>query len=216
MRNHDVITARYALLAGLLLILVFSVAMCGPRPAPAAAQEAVERPRPLLRGLTQADYLLASQACVHENSWRGGIGGTFDCGAQIQVFLTRRFAHEPLAHVIARLMPRFTARTTDRSWVLELPYGPLREDPPGWPALYPARHDDDAWHAVVLRVRGFLSGREPLPCARAPEAWFGRYVDHEAIEHRLTLGWEEIDCNPGGELSTQTLEMYMARPAARP
>jgi hypothetical protein len=211
MRNNDVITARYALLAGVLLFFVFGVAMCAPRPSRAGAQEAPE-PTPVVRGLTRADALLAAQACVHENSWQGGIGGTFDCGAQIQVFVTRRLAHEPFQHVIERLMPRFAAGRTTRSWVRQLPFGPMREDPPGWPALYPARHDDELWHGVFTRVSGFLRGREPLPCAQPPEAWFGRYVDHEAIEHRLTLGWREIDCNPGGSPATQTLEMYMARP----
>lgn len=210
-RLDNLILALFVLLAALALT-AGSCSQGGP--APALAQDERPEPRPLLRGLTQADVLLAAQACVHENSWRGGVGGTFDCGAQIQVFLTRRARGETLRHVIERLMPRFAAGRTTRSWVLGLPWGHLHEDPPGWPALYPARHDDERWHGVATRVSGFLRGLEPLPCERGPEAWFGRAVDHEAIERRRQLGWLEIDCNPGGAPTTETLELYMARPLA--
>lgn len=223
-RLDDFVLGFFVLLAALAMC-AGAAPGCEAGPAPALSQDIEAaasilppgvtepvRARSVLRGLTQADVLLAAQACVHENSWQGGVGGTFDCGAQIQVFLTRRLAHEPLRHVIERLMPRFAAGTTSRSWVHGLPWGHLREDPPGWPALYPARHDDDRWHAVAERVVGFLRGREPLPCASPPEAWFGRYVDHEAIEHRRELGWVAIDCNPGGAPETETLELYMARP----
>lgn len=204
------------LLAGVLLLSLLSMAASGlpgcseVGPPHALSQDVEDAPVPVLRGLRRDDYLLAAQACVHENGWRGGVDGTFDCGAQIQTFLTRRFQNETLRAVIMRTMPRFSNGSTSRAWVRELPLGPLRVDPAGWPAPYPARHDDDAWHGVVLRVRDFLTGREPLPCAEPPEHWFGRLVDHEAIQARLDSGrWVAADCNPGGAPETQTLNLYL-------
>lgn len=234
MRNNDIVTARYALLGGLLLMFLASFATCAsPRealsqdvaatiavvpevfvpvaPAPCCTEGRPAPAVPLLRALRREDVLYAAQACVHESSWRGGLGGTFDCGAQISVFLERRRTGEHFREVIARTMPRFARGSTSRAWVLSLPAGPLREDPPGWPAGYPARHDSDAWHGVFARVEGFLRGREPLPCTDV-EQWFGRRTDSERLSAMLATGrWIEADCNPSGALATQTLNAYLER-----
>ena len=167
---------------------------------------------PRLPHVTRDDALMASRACAHESTFRGGRGGTFDCGAQIQVIQTRRGEHETFTHALLRTMPRFAAHTTDRSWVHALPAGPISGDIPGWPYAYPARHDSDAWHSVYQRVSDFMLGREALPCAQPPEQWFGRRVDHEALQARLDSGrWMEADCNPGGAHETQTLNAYLTR-----
>jgi hypothetical protein len=180
-------------------------------PLVATLEEAPVAPR-RLPGVHRGDALLASQACAHESTFRGGHGGTFDCGAQIQVVQARRREDETFAHALRRTMPRFAARTTSRSWVHGLPPGPLRADPPGWPYQYAAMHDSEAWHSVFSRVNDFLGGVEPLPCAERPEMWFGRRVDHEALEARLASGrWRETDCNPGGNPQTQTLNAYLTR-----
>lgn len=162
--------------------------------------------------VTRADALLAARACVHESTWAGGRGGTFDCGAQIQVIQTRRHDGETFSHTLLRTMPRFAAHTTSRSWVHYLPEGPIRGEVLGWPFHYPARHDSDAWGSVFSRVSDFMLGREALPCAQPPEQWFGRRVDHEALQARLDSGrWVEADCNPGGAAETQTLNAYLTR-----
>lgn len=198
-------------LLAFIVAFAMSVSTCSRGGASVGlSQDAVARP--VLRGLRQADALLAAQACLHENSYAGGIGGTTDCGAQISVFLARRNRGESLSDVILRTMPRFAAGTTSRAWVRAMPWGPLRENPPGWPALYPARHDDDRWHSVVLRVRGFLSGREPLPCVSPPHEWLGRVTDGDVLAERLRRGFVEIDCSGGSP--RQTLEAYIARPGA--
>jgi len=165
-----------------------------------------------LPGVTRADALLAARACAHESTFRGGRGGTYDCGAQIDVIQTRRRPGETFSHALLRTMPRFAARTTSRSWVHALPDGPIRGEIPGWPYAYPARHDSEAWHSVYQRVTDFMLGREPLPCAQHPEHWFSRRVDHEALQARLDSGrWVEADCNPGGAPETQTLNAYLTR-----
>lgn len=170
-----------------------------------------------LPGITRADALLESRACAHESTFRGGIGGTFDCGAQIQVIQTRRRPGETFSHTLLRTMPRFAAHTTSRSWVHGLPDGPIRGEVVGWPYAYPARHDSAAWGSVFARVTAFMRGREPLPCAQPPEQWFGRRVDHDALQARLDSGrWVETDCNPGGAPETQTLNAYLTRTHPRP
>ena len=175
-----------------------------PEDAPPAPQR--------LPGVTRADALLASRACAHESTFRGGRGGTYDCGAQIQVIQTRRRLGETFSHALLRTMPRFAAHTTSRSWVHALPDGPIRGEIAGWPYAYPARHDSDAWSSVFARVTDFMLGREPLPCVDPPEHWFSRLVDGDAIAARVSSGrWVETDCNPGGAPETQTLNAYLTR-----
>lgn len=223
MRNRNVVTA--------LLLSSGSVALCAVGTGEAqqvgetvvvATQEAsvpsvveveVEQSEPQrLPGVTRADALLESRACAHESTFEGGVGGTYDCGAQIQVIQTRRRPGETFSHALLRTMPRFAAHTTSRSWVHYLPDGPIRGDVLGWPYPYPARHDSERWHSVYQRVSDFMLGREPLPCAQSPEQWFGRRVDHEALQARLDSGrWVEADCNPGGSPETQTLNAYLTR-----
>jgi len=183
--------------------------------APVAAEALVASAPRRLPGVTRDDALLEARACAHESTFRGGRGGTFDCGAQTQVIQTRRREGETFSHALLRTMPRFAAHTTSRAWVHALPAGPLHDDPPGWPYEYPARHDSDAWHSVYLRVSDFMLGREPLPCAAPPEHWFGRRADHDQLAARLASGrWVEADCNPGGAPQTQTLNAYLTRVSA--
>lgn len=177
-----------------------------------SSPEAAARVPQRLPHVTRADALLAARACVHESTFRGGHGGTFDCGAQIQVIQTRRHEGETFSHTLLRTMPRFAAHTTSRSWVHYLPDGPIRGEVLGWPYAYPARHDSDAWGSVFGRVSDFMLGREALPCEDPPEQWFGRRVDHEALQARLDSGrWRETNCNPTGVPETQTLNAYLTR-----
>lgn len=223
MRNRNMVAA--------LLLSSGSAALCVADPIAAqdaemvtiAPQEAAPetevaspesgRPAPeRLPAVTREDALLAARACAHESTFAGGRGGTFDCGAQVQVIQTRRHEHETFSHALLRTMPRFAAHSTSRSWVHYLPDGPIRGEVHGWPYPYPARHDSDRWHSVFLRVSDFMLGREGLPCEAPPEQWFGRETDSEALQGRLATGrWVETDCNPGGRPETQTLNAYLAR-----
>jgi hypothetical protein len=141
-----------------------------------------------------ADMRLETMACIHEASWSGGLGGTNDCGGQIQVVENSRRTGESFGAALRRRMPRFAARTTDRSWVWHLRPG-LREDPPGWPFRVHAQHYDAAFHSVYRRVERFMTGAEPLPCDGDPITWLGRRIDGHVIEDRLASGqWAEVDC----------------------
>ena len=143
------------------------------------------------------DAVLVARACVHEATWAGGIDGTNDCGGIIQVVESRREERESFASALARTMPRFNRRSTDRAWVHAFGLRPVRRDPPGWPSLVPASNFSERWQSVLARVQGLLGEREPLPCVEQPSRWFGRRTDHERLEAVLATGeWREADCGP--------------------
>lgn len=189
MRSNDTLTARYALAAGLLVALTLSAATCAERPATAAAQVTTGR-------YARTDALLAARACVHEATWAGRVGGTSDCGGIIQVVNARRGEHETFAATLARTMPRFTAGTTSRAWVHGLlATSRQRAAPPGWPFPNPVTHYRDAWRGVYERVRGYMTGAEPLPCEEEPSRWFGRRTDSHYLDAALATGmWREAHC----------------------
>lgn len=152
---------------------------------------------------TRSDRLLASQACAHEATFAGA--HTVDCGGILQTVMERRrpvryvghrrFPAETFERALARTMPRFYAGITGRSWTRFLPTGPIRDNPRGWPYAYEARHHNEEWLAVNLRVAGFMRGSEPLPCSPSPSRWFGRTTDGEALRETLAEGrWCEAIC----------------------
>jgi hypothetical protein len=178
-----------------LLAMAFAVLSAVPGGAQEAAVEAaVELTPPYSYRFTSADRVYAAQACVHEATWAGA-ELTGDCGGILQVAMERRHRGESFADALARTMPRFAAGITSRAWTLRLPPGPLRVNPEGWPYDYPARHHDDAWLAVNLRVGRYMRGAEPLPCSPTPRRWFGRVTDGDALARTLAEGrWCEARC----------------------
>lgn len=140
---------------------------------------------------TRADGLLAAQACVHEASF----SSLTDCGGIIQVVETRRAEGETFSAALRRTMPRFARGATDRAWTGELPYGPLTQNPAGWPFQVSARHYSSAWHNVVERVSAYMHELEPLPCSPEPSSWFGRRTDGNVLAEHLASGlWREAEC----------------------
>lgn len=151
---------------------------------------------------TQSDGLFASQACVHEADF-DSLG---DCGGIIQVVESRRRSGETFSAALRRTMPRFTAGRTDRVWALHLPYGPITENPEGWPYTYGAAHHSAQWRAVVERVRGYMLGGVALPCSPQPISWLGRQTDGHVLAERLDSGrWRESSCGP-----TSNAFLYLA------
>ena len=179
----------------LLMAMVFTALSAVPGDAQEAATDApVELTPPYSYRFTSADRVFASRACVHESTWAGA-ERTADCGGIIQVVMERRHRGETFSEALARTMPRFAAGITSRAWTLRLPSGPLRVDPEGWPYDYPARHHDDSWLAVNLRVSRYMRGEEPLPCSPTPRRWFGRETDGAALARTLAGGrWCEARC----------------------
>ncbi len=155
---------------------------------------------------TARDIQMETLACIHENDWVGGLGGTADCGAQIQVIENSRDGTESFTSALLRRMPHFAARTTSRSWVWDLRPNMIA-NPPGWPFPTPAIHYRDSLHSVFLRVQGFMRGEEALPCRQEPISWLGRRTDGHVIAERLDSGlWREADCDRGGP---RTREAYL-------
>jgi len=142
---------------------------------------------------TQADGLLAAQACVHEATWAGV--STNDCGGIIEVVETRRREGETFSSALRRTMPRFTTGRTDRSWALHLPFGPITRNPEGWPFPVGARLHSSAWAGVMARVHGYMRDGVPLPCTPAPSSWMGPGPDGHVIAERLASGrWRTSEC----------------------
>lgn len=183
---------RAALIAAIILIAVFLWDCFG-------AVGHGQAPR-----YSQADGLLAAQACVSEATWAGA-ATTNDCGGIIAVVEARRGEHETFSAALRRTMPRFTAGTTDRIWALHLPYGPITQNPQGWPYAYGARRHSDQWRAVVDRVRGYMLEGVALPCSPQPISWLGRRTDGHVLAGRLDSGhWRESSCG-----ATQNAFLYM-------
>lgn len=182
------------LLALIVIILALwaSFAFVKCQPSVVLAQE-FERPRRYSRG----DVLLAAQACVHEATWAGGTE-TVDCGGIVQVVLNRQNEGETFASALRRTMPRFFAGRSDRAWARHLTFGPMRENPPGWPyTTVSIRNYDASWRAVFVRTMRYLEGVEALPCPDPVVGWMGRETDHRALERRLSSGfWRVSDCGP--------------------
>lgn len=164
---------------------------------PVGAQEAPV-PTPPFARYTRTEVLWVARLCVHETTWRGGIGegATTDCGGIYQVILNRMAPGETISGTLSRITPRFWRGTTTRSWTRHLIAGPIREDPPGWPENWPdARVFNQRWRAVYTRTRDFMEGREPLPCEGRVEHWFGRETDSERLAEWLSNGrWVEATC----------------------
>lgn len=143
---------------------------------------------------TQADGLAAARGCVSESTWRGG-SETQDCGGIIQVVESRRAPGEAFTAAIRRTMPRFFGGRTDRLWALHLPYGPITENPEGWPYAYGAAHHSAQWRTVMDRVRGYMLEGVALPCSPQPSSWLGRETDGHVLREHLDSGlWRESDC----------------------
>lgn len=172
-------------------------------PAEIAPEPEVPTP-PYSYHFTRADRVVAAQACVHEATWAGATR-TGDCGGIIQVVMERRRRGESFEEALARTMPRFYAGTTSRAWTRALAWGPLRHDPPGWPAgAPPASHYDDSWRGVNARIEHYVEGSEPLPCDPPPRQWFGRETDSEALGRAMDRGWCEARCG-------ETRNAFLAR-----
>lgn len=152
---------------------------------------------------TAADALDGSRACVSEATWLGG--SSPECGGIIQVVESRRHEGESFRSALHRTMPRFFGGRTDRLWALRLEFGPIRQNPEGWPYTYGAAHHSHDWHEVYERVTEYMNGTRPLPCSPQPSSWLGRETDGHVLADRLASGWREVDC--GGP----TVNAFIAR-----
>lgn len=179
-------------LLALIVIILFlwaSFAFVKCQPSVVLAQE-LERPHRYSRD----EVLLAAQACVHEATWAGA--QTVDCGGIVQVVLNRQNEGESFAAALRRTMPRFARGVTSRSWARHLVFGPMAQNPPGWPySTVHIRNYDASWRAVFVRTMRYLEGVEALPCPDPVVGWMGRETDHRALERRLSSGfWRVSDC----------------------
>lgn len=187
MQHNDAVTARYALAAGALLMVLFGFASCGARGRGIAAAQDVHPDEGRRAALHLADAV--SRVCAHESSFASAA----DCllvwqatrrhGETSQERLDWLMRHSPCA---LRGVRCGTGRHQGDPghWAAFLPSSGEAE-PSGWPETLDWADFAPRWTRMRSMVRRLMRGDVPpggWPCHEDPDTWGGRHVDAEHIE----------------------------------